>query len=1137
MSTPIFIRWILSFSVALFFAASSAFALPALQWEVKYPVPITKSLLMIHSSAVDPRTGNIYVVGTALPPPTSTNNFDSMKVYNAAWFVSRVHPDDGSLDSSWGTGGYVFGPPNGGNSQAFDVAVDVLSGNVFVVGIKEASYGDDAYWLVKYEEGGTPICQGSYNPNVYGQSSYPSDQAYTVAVDQSGQFAYVGGSSNSHNTIVKFNTGNCAPVTSWGNGLQNVMELEQGSSGALYAAGYSFGYQKYDTSGTVLPKTTNEVIVDLESYGTCYYPHCVNLVVNEGGAATPLLSGLGVMDFWDMALQPLKGLLYGTIRAQNEGAAGYDFVETYDLKTGHIVPDFVRVGLSFPSFYNLRLGDFISAGDNKTYYTSGVSQESGSFPYNFSMVVAKFEENERPSLTSFLFSDDPDPVDAGNPVNLRYSWADPDADQGRVHFCRTNSIIPSRDGGRCAGDTLASSDVAPPGTGAMTYTTKGTDAPLITYYVFACDVRALCTPASNNSGTITVIPPNLPPQNPLSLGQFRSDCTTAIPNGGWTNTPVCFKGNVCDPDNGNAEKLQLEIKTSGSTYANTCSGPGGTCNESSMLSAKCPATAQASVSVSSGFTNGSAYQWQGRAQDNIGAISAFRPFNIAVPNFRIDTTAPIAPTLQAPTFGVGDTSCNTIELSWIAARDDESGIVNYEIWRKTGPTGSFGKIATQLSPLRFTDSGRAPLTQYFYYIKAINGAGLSIVSNTEDTTTTACPIPKPDLIVASGPTLASGLLQEDQMLAWSGVIKNQGDASAPDSTATFYVDLGDDNEGLLITPSGHKADITISTETVVPLTAGQSSPPVLSDLWKAVGGTHRIIICADDPPGIPESLETNNCSATTGSTGVFTIAGKADIRAFPPTVAGTLDSGVALSFNGTVQNEGGTPTGSFANEFYLDINNDGVGEFTTPSGAKADLKLGASNISNLDPNDQTNLTSFSTWTAATGTHRVILCADTTNGVTESDETNNCSNATASAPDGVFTVGKRPDLIVSSAPIRFSGTPQEGFLVTFKATVKNQGEVSTPSPFTTRFYIDYNADGSINETLTPDPATTILLAPGDTAQVISGSWTAIAGTHRIIACADDPNVITESLETNNCSNSLGAGTQGTGVIFIDKFRRF
>lgn len=127
-------------------------------------------------------------------------------------------------------------------------------------------------------------------------------------------------------------------------------------------------------------------------------------------------------------------------------------------------------------------------------------------------------------------------------------------------------------------------------------------------------------------------------------------------------------------------------------------------------------------------------------------------------------------------------------------------------------------------------------------------------------------------------------------------------------------------------------------------------------------------------------------------------------------------------------------------------------------------------------------------------------------------------------------GAKPDLVIFNAPWRIAGTQDEGQPLTFMTVAKNQGQGAATAPFVTRFYVDLDNDnlGPIalgngkfaDVAMSLDPSTPSL-APGTTANVISAVWTAVGGTHRIIACADASDTVPESNETNNCSTEAGS----------------
>ena len=137
--------------------------------------------------------------------------------------------------------------------------------------------------------------------------------------------------------------------------------------------------------------------------------------------------------------------------------------------------------------------------------------------------------------------------------------------------------------------------------------------------------------------------------------------------------------------------------------------------------------------------------------------------------------------------------------------------------------------------------------------------------------------------------------------------------------------------------------------------------------------------------------------------------------------------------------------------------------------------------------------------------------------------------------------KNPDLIISVKPaiVRSAGAPGPlyvGERLTFTATVKNQGESPASSIFRNRFQIlreDKTVEANVGEPTLPN------LAVLGTAVVTSGPWTAVAGTYRVVACADTSNTpdlhnkIDEgNKEGNNCSPA-NSGASGTTIIKVEK----
>ncbi len=131
---------------------------------------------------------------------------------------------------------------------------------------------------------------------------------------------------------------------------------------------------------------------------------------------------------------------------------------------------------------------------------------------------------------------------------------------------------------------------------------------------------------------------------------------------------------------------------------------------------------------------------------------------------------------------------------------------------------------------------------------------------------------------------------------------------------------------------------------------------------------------------------------------------------------------------------------------------------------------------------------------------------------------------------------KPDLIISVKPAVVRSTGASGPLyvgerLTFNATVKNQSESPASNIFYNRFQIlreDKTIEANVGEPTLPN------LAVGGAEVVTSSSWTAVAGTYRVVACADTSdtpalhNKINEGdKEDNNCSPS-DSGASGTTI---------
>jgi subtilase family serine protease len=148
-----------------------------------------------------------------------------------------------------------------------------------------------------------------------------------------------------------------------------------------------------------------------------------------------------------------------------------------------------------------------------------------------------------------------------------------------------------------------------------------------------------------------------------------------------------------------------------------------------------------------------------------------------------------------------------------------------------------------------------------------------------------------------------------------------------------------------------------------------------------------------------------------------------------------------------------------------------------------------------------------------GTYYLLACADDTDAVVESDETNNCK---ASATTVVISKSDLIETSVSNPP----ATALIGGSFSVTDTVQNQGDVSAAAS-TTRYYLstDTAKDGA-DKRLTGSRSVPARAAGATSTGTVSVTVpnTTTVGTYYLLACADDTNAVVESNENNNCKAS-------------------
>lgn len=343
--------------------------------------------------------------------------------------------------------------------------------------------------------------------------------------------------------------------------------------------------------------------------------------------------------------------------------------------------------------------------------------------------------------------------------------------------------------------------------------------------------------------------------------------------------------------------------------------------------------------------------------------------------------------------------------------------------------------------------------------------------------------PGADLIEASVTLTTIAPISGGQLIV-NDTVTNQGASTAGASWSRFYLSTNGTTKGTML-----------GTRSVPSLAGGATSPgSTVVSLPLNLSGTYYIIACADDTNAVVESNETNNCSFSAAV--AISGADLAETAVFPTTTPG---AGTTIVVSDTVSNKGGGNAGASWTRFYLSTN--GTTK-TTMLGSRSVPALTAGATSgpvNTNVTLPMNLN---------GQYFVIACADDTNAVVESNETNNCLASGAIQVSGA-------DLVEAS--VYPPSTAAAGGTMSVIDTVTNQGGGNASNSWT-RFYLSTNgtAKGTVLGTRTvpaliagagSGPVTTNLTVPMNT-----------SGVYWVIACADDTNVVTESNETNNCRTS-------------------
>ena len=355
-------------------------------------------------------------------------------------------------------------------------------------------------------------------------------------------------------------------------------------------------------------------------------------------------------------------------------------------------------------------------------------------------------------------------------------------------------------------------------------------------------------------------------------------------------------------------------------------------------------------------------------------------------------------------------------------------------------------------------------------------------------------ISNPDLAVTSitDPPVAAS---PGSALPLTVVTKNQGTTPGGASNTQIFLSVDD-----VKSPDDRLLVIMVVPALAADASASLDGAPTIPPSTPI--GTYRVLACADGSGVVAETIETNNCLA---STGVIELR-RPDLAQVSVTdPPANLAAGASFSLTETIENRSQVPVGGSLTRYFLSLDQVKSSGDVLIAINRSVPPLAAGAVSTV-----TKMVAVSA-DVPLGSYFLIACADADNALPESDETNNCAASASSTLIG------RPDLVETAVSITAtSASPGGTFVVT--DTVENRG--NAPSTGTaTRFYL--STDGSKAAGVLLTTRTIGLLQAGATS---TGTMTATVpatiavGTYYVVACADDLGVVVESIEDNNCART-------------------
>ena len=402
----------------------------------------------------------------------------------------------------------------------------------------------------------------------------------------------------------------------------------------------------------------------------------------------------------------------------------------------------------------------------------------------------------------------------------------------------------------------------------------------------------------------------------------------------------------------------------------------------------------------------------------------------------------------------------------------------------TDAVGVLGASRTSAESIGLT----APSSAGTYYY----GACVESVSGESDTgnncsVAVTVTVGVPDLVV-DAPTVSNSTPTAGATFALMATVRNQGNRQSAATTLRYYR-----STDATISAS----DTEVGTDAVSALSASQSSSESISLTAPSSAGTYYYGACVES---VSDETDTgNNCSAA-----VTVTVGVPDLVVDAPTVSNsTPTAGATFALMATVRNQGNRQSAATTLRYYRS---------TDATISASDTEVGSDAVSGLAASGRSEHSTDLTAPSGAGTYYFGACVESVSD--ESDTGNNCSAAVTVT----VSAASAPDLVVDTPTFSYgySTGPTAGSLFYLYARVRNEGAGRSAST-TLRYYRSTDATISTSDTQVGTDEVSGLSASGTSAEWISLSFPASAGTYYYGACVE--SVSDESDTGNNCSSAV------------------